>query len=281
MTRRGVSLPDPAASARDRATRTAELAVQVDGLCKSFGTNVVLDGVDLHVTEGQVVSILGRSGSGKSTLLRCINLLEIPDGGRVQVGRHRAFDNGHALRGNDLVKLRQAVGMVFQSFHLFPHLTAIENVALPLMQLRGRDVSKAIAESLELLDRVGLAEKSKQAPHQLSGGQQQRVAIARALAVNPKVLLFDEPTSALDPESTVDVLNVMRNISSDGMTMIVVTHELSFATEVSNRIVMIDEGKVIEDGSPTSVSRSTNPRTASFFKFFDRGPRLRRDDDQP
>ncbi|CAM5216791.1 Polar amino acid transport system ATP-binding protein OS=Castellaniella defragrans OX=75697 GN=HNR28_002793 PE=3 SV=1 [Castellaniella defragrans] len=245
-----------------------EIVVDICGLRKSYGDHAVLKGVDLRVGKSEVVSILGQSGGGKTTLLRCINLLEIPDAGTMDVAGSRIFDEGRPIRGKNLVRLRRNVGMVFQSFHLFPHLTAAENVILPLMQIRELELDSAIRESLQLLDRVGMVVHAKKLPNQLSGGQQQRIAIARALALKPKALLFDEPTSALDPESTLDVLKVMKDLSGDGMTMIVVTHELRFATEVADRIVLVDGGLVIEDGPPHQVSASTNPRTASFFQNF-------------
>ena len=245
--------------------------VSVEALCKSFDGHRVLDTISLGVPEGQVMCILGRSGGGKSTLLRCINLLEIPDSGTVEVGGLPAFRDGRPLRGRSLITLRQTVGMVFQSFHLFPHLTAVENVALPLVQVQGVKEDRAVRDAVELLERVGLGDKGKAAPDQLSGGQQQRVAIARALALHPRVLLFDEPTSALDPESTAEVLAVMKDLSGGGMTMLVVTHELGFALGVADRIVLLDQGHIVEDGPPHDVRRSTNPRTATFFQALGQG----------
>ncbi|WP_458117366.1 amino acid ABC transporter ATP-binding protein [Arthrobacter sp. D2-10] len=239
--------------------------IRVRNLRKSFGSNVVLDSVDLTVHKGEVVTILGRSGGGKSTLLRCLNLLETPDSGTIEVAEHKVFADNRPADKRHLVALRRSIGMVFQSFHLFPHLTAVENVALPLMHVRGHSEDQALAESIELLDRVGLIDRCLIRPAQLSGGQQQRVAIARALALKPEALLFDEPTSALDPESTVEVLDVMKKLSADGMTMVVVTHELAFAMGVADRIVLMDTGRVIENGSPQDVLQSTDPRTVSFL----------------
>jgi len=218
----------------------------------------VLRGVDLDVGRAEVVSVIGRSGSGKSTLLRCLNLLEQPSGGTIEVGGERVYGYGRALRGRELVALRRRIGMVFQSLCLFPHLSAVENVALPLIRGLGLGQDEAIRRSLGFLGRVGLADRALELPRRLSGGQQQRVAIARALALRPVALLFDEPTSALDPESTAEVLAVMRELRDEGMTMIVVTHELGFAADASDRVGFIADGAFLEIGPPGDILQ--NPR---------------------
>ena len=223
-------------------------AVRLEGVRKSFGDNLVLDGVDLEVAAGEALVIIGRSGSGKSTLLRCTNLLEPIDSGRI-------FLEGDEItrKGADVSAVRQRIGMVFQQFNLFPHLTAIDNVTLAARKIRKLPRSEAEKRALALLDSVGLAEKARQHPHQLSGGQQQRVAIARALMMDPHVMLFDEVTSALDPELVGEVLVVMRDLARMGMTMLVVTHEMQFAREVGDRLVFMDDGRIVEEGRPTDV----------------------------
>ncbi|HWL60347.1 MAG TPA: amino acid ABC transporter ATP-binding protein [Microbacteriaceae bacterium] len=256
-----------AISVAQTVARSGEL-IRVAGLTKSFGDIEVLKHVDLSVAEGEVVSILGRSGGGKSTLLRCLNLLETPSGGTIEVSGRRVFADGIIASQRNVLELRKDLGMVFQSFHLFPHLTAVENVALGLLEVRRKPREEALEIAVELLDKVGLVEKATSLPGALSGGQQQRVAIARALALRPKALLFDEPTSALDPESTIDVLRVMRELSAEGMTMLVVTHELAFAEHVGNRMVLMDGGEIIEDDAPAAVRESSNPRTRSFFQSY-------------
>jgi ABC-type polar amino acid transport system ATPase subunit len=249
--------PDPAA---------APHVVRIRDLRKSFGDHVVLDGVDLDVRRGEVVSILGRSGGGKSTLLRCINLLERPTSGRIDVAGYRAFDDGVRVRRQELVALRRKVGMVFQSFHVFPHLSAAENVVLPLVHGAGVDERAAVRRAVETLALVGLSHKALAAPETMSGGEQQRVAIARALALRPEALLFDEPTSALDPESTREVLDVIRKLSGEGMTMVVVTHELAFAREVSDTVVFVDKGLIVEQGKPRQViDAPRQARTRAFM----------------
>jgi len=245
--------------------------IRVSGLTKSFDQTLVLRHIDLSVAEGEVVSILGRSGGGKSTLLRCLNLLETPSGGSIEVAGRRVLADGVVASGREVHELRKDLGMVFQSFHLFPHLTAVENVALGAIEVRGKSRAEALDIAMDLLDKVGVAEKARSLPRALSGGQQQRVAIARALALRPKALLFDEPTSALDPESTIDVLRVMRELSSEGMTMLVVTHELAFAENVGSRIILMDGGEIIEDDAPAAVRQSSNPRTRSFFQSYAEG----------
>ncbi len=230
-------------------------------LYKSFGEVEVLKGIDLEVSTGEVVAIIGPSGSGKSTLLRCLNLLETPTSGEI------IFEgNQLTAKGTNINKLRQKMGMVFQSFNLFPHKTVIENLMLAPSLLNKGDKSGLKATALELLDKVGLQDRAEHYPSQLSGGQKQRVAIARALAMNPDVMLFDEPTSALDPEVVGDVLQVMKKLALEGMTMVVVTHEMGFAREVADRVIFMDKGVVQEEGPPSELF--TNPkheRTKSFL----------------
>jgi ABC-type polar amino acid transport system ATPase subunit len=236
--------------------------VRLEGVHKRFGDNVVLDGIDLSVATGEVLVVIGRSGSGKSTLLRCTNLLEPLDGGSV-------FLEGEQIsrRGVDVSAVRQRIGMVFQQFNLFPHLTALDNVTLAARRIRGLSRRDADAQAKELLRRVGLEEKADQHPHQLSGGQQQRVAIARALMMAPHVMLFDEVTSALDPELVGEVLVVMRDLAQDGMTMIVVTHEMQFAREVGDRVVFMDDGRIVEEGLPAAVlDAPKDERTRRFLR---------------
>jgi polar amino acid transport system ATP-binding protein len=240
--------------------------IRISDLWKTFGDQTVLRGISLDVRRGEVVSVLGRSGGGKSTLLRCINLLERPSRGRIEVAGYTAFDDGIRLQRSELVAMRRKVGMVFQGFHVFPHLTAAENVVLPLVHGAGVNEQEAVSRALEMLTLVGLPHKTLAMPDTMSGGEQQRVAIARALALKPEALLFDEPTSALDPESTRDVLDVIRTLSSEGMTMVVVSHELGFAREVSDTVVFVDGGVIIEQGDPRQViEASTHPRTRAFI----------------
>lgn len=235
--------------------------INVNKLYKSFGEVEVLKGIDLEVNPGEVVAIIGPSGSGKSTLLRCLNLLETPTSGEI------IFEgNQLTAKGTNINKLRQKMGMVFQSFNLFPHKTVIENLMLAPSLLNKGDKSGLKATALELLDKVGLQDRAEHYPSQLSGGQKQRVAIARALAMNPDVMLFDEPTSALDPEVVGDVLQVMKKLAVEGMTMVVVTHEMGFAREVADRVIFMDKGVVQEEGPPSELF--TNPkheRTKSFL----------------
>jgi ABC-type polar amino acid transport system ATPase subunit len=232
-------------------------AVRIDGLVKSFDGREVLKGVSLDVPRSKIVSIIGQSGGGKTTLLRCVNLLERPDRAEMQIAGEPVF-SGDKLVCRDLAKLRQTVGMVFQRFNLFPHLTAVENVMLAQIKAAHVPEAEAIERAVGLLRRVGLAHRATAYPEQMSGGEQQRVAIARALALRPTVLLFDEPTSSLDPESTGEVLRVMRELAHDGMTMLLVTHELPFAQEVSDWVVFIDKGVIVEQGPPVDVLQ--NPR---------------------
>jgi polar amino acid transport system ATP-binding protein len=244
--------------------------VRIRGLKKSFGKVVVLDGIDLDVRRGEVVSIIGPSGGGKTTLLRCINVLEIYDEGSVQIdGVEVGFQDDSGARRRterDLARHRTKTGMVFQLFYLFPHLTAAENIMLGLRKVRGFGKAEARAIAERWLDRVGLAAKADSLPSQLSGGQQQRVGIARAVAMEPKVLLLDEITSALDPELVGEVLSVVRKLAEEGMTMMVVTHEMAFAREVSNRVVFIDAGRIVVEGKPEEVfQKQSNERLRSFL----------------
>jgi polar amino acid transport system ATP-binding protein len=245
--------------------------VLAEGVRKSFGGVAALRGVDLEVRAGEVVCVIGPSGSGKSTFLRCINHLEKIDGGRLLVdgelvGYRRARGKLYELRDSEVCKRRAEIGMVFQSFNLFPHLSILGNIIEAPLQVRGESRREATERALKLLDQVGLSEKASAYPKQLSGGQQQRVAIARALAMRPKLMLFDEPTSALDPELVGEVLEVMRGLVADGMTMIVVTHEIGFAREAADRVVFMDEGAIVESGPPVELfGNPRNPRTRSFL----------------
>jgi len=238
---------------------------------KSFGDNEVLKGIDLSIDGGEVVSFLGPSGSGKSTFLRCINHLERIDGGEISVNGHlvgyrRHNGKKYELRPKEVAAARRDVGMVFQRFNLFPHLTAVENVMEAPVFVKGVRRGEARERAVELLRRVGMADKSAAYPAQLSGGQQQRVAIARALAMEPRLMLFDEPTSALDPELVGEVLDVMKGLAAEGMTMIVVTHEIGFAREVCDRVVFMDDGVIVEQGAPRDVFTSPqHARTRAFL----------------
>ncbi len=236
--------------------------IKLEGVCKSFGAFQALKDIDLEVTEGEVVCVIGPSGSGKSTLIRCINLLEQYDmPGKITV------DDIPVQKGKNLTAVRAEVGMVFQNFNLFPHLTILKNIMLAPMRVRGISEKDATQRARDLLDRVGIATQADKYPIQLSGGQQQRVAIARALAMEPKVLLFDEPTSALDPEMVGEVLDVMKKLAHSGVTMIVVTHEMGFARQVADRVIFMDEGQVVEQGTPTQIFDTPNEeRTQNFLK---------------
>ncbi|WUE96957.1 amino acid ABC transporter ATP-binding protein [Streptomyces sp. NBC_00490] len=245
--------------------------VKSEGVHKSFGLVHVLKGIDLEVKQGEVFCLIGPSGSGKSTFLRCINHLEKISAGRLYVdgelvGYRQKGDKLYELKDSEVALQRQDIGMVFQRFNLFPHMTAADNIIEAPVQVKGVSKAQARERARELLDRVGLADKADTYPSQLSGGQQQRVAIARALAMDPKLMLFDEPTSALDPELVGDVLDVMRDLAESGMTMVVVTHEMGFAREVGDSLVFMDDGVVVESGNPRDVL--TNPqheRTQAFL----------------
>lgn len=232
--------------------------VRIRGLRKSFGEHTVLKGIDFEVLPSQVVVVIGPSGSGKSTFLRCCNGLEQAEGGSIEICGRTLVQDGRMLADRDLDVLRQEVGMVFQSFNLFGHLSVIDNISLGPRKLRGLSRAEADAQSRALLTKVGLAHKADALPASLSGGQKQRVAIARALAMKPRVMLFDEPTSSLDPELVGEVLQVMKMLASEGMTMIVVTHEMDFAREVGDVVVVMDAGGIIEAGAPATIF--TNPR---------------------
>jgi polar amino acid transport system ATP-binding protein len=248
--------------AEPAADPSAEPVVRLEGVRKSFGDNLVLDGIDLEVASGEVLVVIGPSGSGKSTLLRCVNLLEPVDSGRI-------FFEGEELtrKGVSLPEVRQRIGIVFQQFNLFPHLRVMDNLTLAARRIKKMNRAEAERRAEELLARVGLEEKARSYPHQLSGGQQQRVAIARALVMRPHVMLFDEVTSALDPELVGEVLVVMRDLARDGMTMLVVTHEMQFAREVGDRLIFMDEGRIVEEGKPLDVlDRPREERTRRFLR---------------
>ncbi len=234
--------------------------VEFTHVTKRFGTNTVLDDISVKIEQGEVVVVVGPSGSGKSTFLRCINVLETIEGGDITVNGLSVLGSGAQVR-----ELRREAGMVFQQFNLFPQLTALENVMFGPVHTRGVARKQARAEAAALLDKVGLGEKLQHYPGELSGGQQQRVAIARALAIRPKLMLFDEPTSALDPELRHEVLRVMQNVAEEGMTMVVVTHEMEFARKVGSRLIFIDGGKIAEDGKPEELL--TNPPTQRLKDF--------------
>ena len=239
----------------------SETVISIRGLHKSFGDNRVLRGIDLEIVRGEVVCVIGPSGSGKSTLLRCVNMLETPTDGTVTV-----LDDELTHPDCDLDAARTRIGMVFQQFNLFPHMTALENVCVAQRKVLKRPQADAERIAVDLLARVGLAEKASSYPGQLSGGQQQRVAIARALAMNPQVMLFDEATSALDPELVGEVLGVMRGLADDGMTMMVVTHEMGFALNVASRVVFMDGGVIVEEGPPSQViGAPREERTRAFL----------------
>jgi polar amino acid transport system ATP-binding protein len=254
----------------------SEALVEIAGVKKSFGKTKVLDGVDLEVRRGEVVTIIGPSGGGKTTLLRCVNALETYDSGSIrldgiEVGYTGEGPSRRPRRDRELARLRAEAGMVFQLFYLFPHLTAVENVMLGLRRVRRLPKAEARARAMHWLERVGLADRAGHLPSQLSGGQQQRVGIARAVAMQPKLLLLDEITSSLDPELVGEVLTVVRRLADEGMTMLVVTHEMGFAREVSEEVVFMEGGRVVEHGPPEQVMRS--PKTERLRAFLSRANR--------
>lgn len=235
--------------------------IYVKDLHKSFGKNEVLKGIDEHIAKGEVVVVIGPSGSGKSTFLRCLNLLETPASGKIEFeGRDITS------KETNIDKMREKMGMVFQQFNLFPHKTVCENICMAPVKVKGVPKEQAKETAVNLLKKVGLLDKIDAYPSSLSGGQKQRIAIARALAMQPDVMLFDEPTSALDPEMVGEVLNVMKDLAKEGMTMVVVTHEMGFAKEVGDRILFMDQGKILEEGTPEEVFQNPqNPRTKDFL----------------
>ena len=235
--------------------------IHVNNLYKSFGKNDVLKGIDEHIEKGEVVVVIGPSGSGKSTFLRCLNLLEEPTSGQIIFEGNDITD-----KKVDINKIREKMGMVFQQFNLFPHKTVLQNLTIAPVKVKGLSKEQAEKKAMELLKRVGLTDKAKAYPSSLSGGQKQRIAIARALAMEPDVMLFDEPTSALDPEMVGEVLSVMKDLEKEGMTMVVVTHEMGFAREVGDRILFMDNGNIVEQGTPEEIfSNPKNPRTIDFL----------------
>jgi len=235
--------------------------IYVKDLYKSFGKNEVLKGIDEHITKGEVVVVIGPSGSGKSTFLRCLNLLEMPTSGKITFE-----DKDITAKSTNIDIMREKMGMVFQQFNLFPHKTVCENICLAPIKVKKLSKVDAKERAMTLLEKVGLVEKIDAYPASLSGGQKQRIAIARALAMQPDVMLFDEPTSALDPEMVGEVLSVMKDLAKEGMTMVVVTHEMGFAREVGDRILFMDGGKIIESGTPEEVFKNPkNPRTIDFL----------------
>lgn len=252
----------------------SDIMIQICQLHKSYGENAVLKGIDLEVDRSQVVVVIGPSGSGKSTLLRCCNGLEIAQQGTIDICGERLLDQGKLMPEKALNHLRTRVGMVFQSFNLFPHLTVLENVTIGPRTLRGVSVAQADEKGLALLTKVGLEAKAQAMPNSLSGGQKQRVAIARALAMEPEVMLFDEPTSALDPELVGEVLQVMKLLAKEGMTMMVVTHEMGFAREMADTVVVMDYGRVIEADRPDVIfQQPRHERTRSFLQaVLSKGP---------
>lgn len=235
--------------------------IRIKNLCKDFGANHVLNGITTEIKKGEVVVVIGPSGSGKSTFLRCLNLLEIPTAGKIVFEEQTITDTRI-----DINQIRTKLGMVFQQFNLFPHKTAIENITVSPIMVKKVSKEEAYRKAISLLNMVGLAEKENAYPSSLSGGQQQRIAIARALAMEPDVMLFDEPTSALDPEMVGEVLNVMKQLANEGMTMVIVTHEMGFAREVGDRILFMDQGQILEEGPPEQLFNHTkNARTRDFL----------------
>lgn len=234
--------------------------IEVKGLCKSFGDLKVLKGIDDSINKGEVVVVIGPSGSGKSTYLRCINYMEEATQGQILIDGVDITD-----KSIDINEIRQKVGMVFQHFNLFPHMTVLENITLAPIQVKKMSEEEAKEIAYKLLDKVGLKEKANEYPNKLSGGQKQRIAIARALAMNPEVMLFDEPTSALDPEMVKEVLEVIKELAQEGMTMMIVTHEMGFAKEVGTRLVFMDEGKILEQGNPKEIFENPKEERTKLF----------------
>ncbi|APH05986.1 amino acid ABC transporter ATP-binding protein [Bacillus weihaiensis] len=248
--------------------------IRIEKLYKKFNQLDVLKGIDLEVETGKTAVVIGPSGSGKTTLLRCLNLLEVPNNGAITIDQTTLlFEEKKKFRTSEMTAFRKQTGMVFQNYNLFPHFTAVENVMEGQITVLKRSKNEARQRALELLEKVGLQERAEMYPHQLSGGQQQRVGIARAMAMEPKVLLFDEPTSALDPELVGEVLKVMKELADEGMTMVVVTHEMQFARDVADEVIFMDQGVVVEKGTPEEVFQHTNnPRTRQFLnKVTDKG----------
>ena len=235
--------------------------IRVSNLHKSFGKNNVLKGIDEHIEKGEVVVVIGPSGSGKSTFLRCLNLLESPTSGKIVFEGNDITD-----KGTDINKIREKMGMVFQQFNLFPHKTVLQNLTIAPIKVKGLSKQEAEKKAMELLNRVGLADKAEAYPSSLSGGQKQRIAIARALAMEPDVMLFDEPTSALDPEMVGEVLELIKQLADEGMTMVIVTHEMGFAKEVATRVLFMDGGKIVEDNTPIEIfDNPQNERLKTFL----------------
>lgn len=245
--------------------------ISIKNLHKSFGNSEILKGIDLEIEKGETAVIIGPSGSGKTTLLRCINLLETPDEGTIILGKSKlAFNGKNKISKGEAAALRKQTGMVFQGFYLFPHMNVIENVMEGQVTVLKLSREEAREKAMRLLEKVGLSEKKEQYPYELSGGQQQRVAIARAMAMEPEVLLFDEPTSALDPELAAEVINVMKELSAEGMTMVVVTHLMSFAREAAHKVLFMDKGIIAERGTPEQVfENKDNERLRQFLSIID------------
>jgi ABC-type polar amino acid transport system ATPase subunit len=243
------------------------LAIKINNLIKKFGDNTVLKDISLTVENGKIISIIGPSGSGKSTLLRCIANLEKISEGDIEIYGHSLVNRGKYVNHKKQRELTNDMNMVFQSFNLFPHYSALDNIVKPQMLVEGKTRENAVETAIRLLERVNLSHRKDAYPSQLSGGESQRVAIARSLARSPKMILFDEPTSALDPEMVTEVLEVIRGLKDEGMTLVIVTHEMNFAKEISDRVIFMDEGKIIEDGTPKEIFENTqNKRTAEFIK---------------
>ncbi|TYS64609.1 amino acid ABC transporter ATP-binding protein [Sutcliffiella horikoshii] len=245
--------------------------ISVQSLYKQFGELEVLKGIDLNVEQGKVVVVIGPSGSGKTTLLRCLNILETPTSGKVEI-EHQSLDFSEKVSSNKIASFRRLTGMVFQSYNLFPHMTALQNVMEGPITVKKEAKSKVEDRARMLLEKVGLGDKLDFYPFQLSGGQQQRVGIARALAMEPKVMLFDEPTSALDPELVGEVLRVMKELAQEGMTMVVVTHEMKFAKEVADEVIFMDDGRIVEKGKPAEIFENPKAdRTKQFLRMIESG----------